>query len=215
MPSYCCAFSDFPQSHYIVLSSFLFPFACASWWCSLFLVFLRFSGSNLFLLSYLLLSHRSRISAVTQGFFFWWCFAKDLTGCFSHCCVESGDHWIHVCIFIVHDGEMCELPTYLSLEDFQHNGSFSFSRSNSSLLCFGLLILFRWMWKVIIINVTSPHQNFGECITVSRISKTCVQWFCTLQKTALLMYLVLDHSSAMKCKPVGSHDKLWPMCWDS
>ena len=47
-------------------------------------------------------------------------FAKDLTGCFSHCCVEGGNHWIHVCIFIVHDGERCKLPAYHSLEGFQH-----------------------------------------------------------------------------------------------
>ena len=32
-------------------------------------------------------------------------FPKDLTGCFSHCFVECGDHLVHVCIFIVHDGE--------------------------------------------------------------------------------------------------------------
>ena len=50
------------------------------------------SGSNRFFLSSLLLSHRSRISAVTQGFFLLTMFAKDLTGCFSHCCVEGGDH---------------------------------------------------------------------------------------------------------------------------
>ena len=29
--------------------------------------------------------------------------AKDLTGCFNHCCVEGGDHSIHVSIFTVHD----------------------------------------------------------------------------------------------------------------
>ena len=51
------------------------------------------SGSNFFFLSSLLLSHRSRISAVIQGFFFLLTmFAKDLTGCFSHRCVEGGDH---------------------------------------------------------------------------------------------------------------------------
>ena len=43
------------------------------------------SGANLFFLSSLLLSHRSRIYAVTQGFFLLTMFAKDLTGCFSHC----------------------------------------------------------------------------------------------------------------------------------
>ena len=34
------------------------------------------SGSNLFFLSSLLLSHRSRISAVTQSFFFWRCLPR-------------------------------------------------------------------------------------------------------------------------------------------
>ena len=32
-------------------------------------------------------------------------FAKDLTGCLSHCCVEGGDHWIYVCIFVAHGGD--------------------------------------------------------------------------------------------------------------
>ena len=52
------------------------------------------SCSNLFFLSSLLLSHGSRISAVTQVFFLLTMFAKDLTGCFSLCCVEGGDHRI-------------------------------------------------------------------------------------------------------------------------
>ena len=83
------------------------------------------SGSILFFLNSLLLSHRSRISAVTQIFFF---FSDDVCqgshGCFNHCCVEDGDHWIQVCVFIVHDGERCKLPTYHSLEGFQHIGIF-------------------------------------------------------------------------------------------
>ena len=37
------------------------------------------------------------------------------SGCFSHCCVEGGDHWIYVCIFVAHDGERCKLPAYHSL----------------------------------------------------------------------------------------------------
>ena len=49
-----------------------------------------------------------------------------------------------------HDGERCKLPASHSLEGFQHLGSFSFSRSNLSFVCFGLLILFRRRWKVII-----------------------------------------------------------------
>ena len=72
------------------------------------------------------------------GFFLLTMFAKNLTGCFSHCCVEGGDHWICVCIFVAHNGEKCKPPAYHSLEGFQHVGmlgSFSFSRSNSSLVC--------------------------------------------------------------------------------
>ena len=46
------------------------------------------------------------------------------SGCFSHCCVEGGDHSVHVCIFIVHNGERCEPPAYHSLEGFQHIGIF-------------------------------------------------------------------------------------------
>ena len=48
------------------------------------------SGSNLFFLSSLLLSHRSRISAVIKGFFS----SDDVcqAGCFSHCCVEGGNY---------------------------------------------------------------------------------------------------------------------------
>ena len=30
------------------------------------------------------------------GFFVLTMFTKDLTSCFSHCCVEGGDHWIYV-----------------------------------------------------------------------------------------------------------------------
>ena len=84
------------------------------------------SGSNIFFLSSLLLSQRSRISAVTQVvfffFFFWRCLPR--TGCFSHCCVEGGDHWIYVFIFVAYDGERCKPPVYYSLEGFQHVGIF-------------------------------------------------------------------------------------------
>ena len=54
--------------------------------------------------------------------------AKDLIGCFIHCCVEAGDHWIQDCVFIVHDGERCKLPSYHNLESL---GSFSFLRSSA------------------------------------------------------------------------------------
>ena len=47
-------------------------------------------------------------------------FAKGLTGCLSHRCVEGGDHWIYVGTFVVHNGERCKPPAYHSLEGFQH-----------------------------------------------------------------------------------------------
>ena len=56
------------------------------------------------------------------GFFLLTMFANDLSSCFSHCCVEGGDHWIHVCIFIIHNSKRCKLPAYHSLESFQHIG---------------------------------------------------------------------------------------------
>ena len=84
------------------------------------------------------------------GLFLLTMFAKDLTGCFSHCCVQGGDHWTQVCVFIVDDGERCKLSTYRRLEGFNTLGSFSFLMSNLSLVSFGLLILFRRRWKVII-----------------------------------------------------------------
>ena len=51
-------------------------------------------------------------------------FVKALTGCYSHYCAEGGDHWIHVSISIVHDGERYKLPAYHRLEGFRHTGIF-------------------------------------------------------------------------------------------
>ena len=78
------------------------------------------------------------INVIKMSNFAWWfwslrftCsyhfqFAKDPTGCFSHCSVEGGDHWMQICIFINHDGERCKLPTCHSLEGFRHIGIFQF-----------------------------------------------------------------------------------------
>ena len=77
MPSYCCSSSDFLQSHYtVLLSSFFFSLFHAPLDVVHFLVFLRSFRLNFFLLSSLLLSHRSRISAVIQSFFFWRCLPR-------------------------------------------------------------------------------------------------------------------------------------------
>ena len=85
-----------------------------SWYAFLLLFFLRFSslaffkhllmllftslyfsassGSNLFFLSSLLFVTQIKNFCSDPGFFLLTMFAKDLNGCFSHSCVEGGDH---------------------------------------------------------------------------------------------------------------------------
>ena len=65
------------------------------------------------------------------GFLLLTMFAKDLTGCFSHCCVGGGDHRIYVCICVAHDGQRCKPPAYHSLEGFQHVGIFQLFQDRS------------------------------------------------------------------------------------
>ena len=104
MPSYCCSSSDFLQSHYtVLLFSFLLPFSCTSWCCSLPCIFqiLQIQINSL------------KNFCSDPGFFLLMMVAKDLTGCFSHCCVEGGDHRVQIYIFIVHNGERCKLPAYI------------------------------------------------------------------------------------------------------
>ena len=107
------------------------------------------SGSNLFFLNFLLLSRRSRISAVTQGLFFWRCLPR-ISLVVSVTAVLCGNHRIHFCVFIIHDGERSKLLAYHSLESIQHIWIFQPFRSNLSLVCFGSLILFWRRWKAII-----------------------------------------------------------------
>ena len=95
-------------------------------------------------------------------------FAKDLTGCLSHCCVEGGGHWLYVCIFVAHDGERCKPPPIIAWKLSNTLGSFSFSRSNLSFVCFGLLIFFRWRRKVIISKSWS--------LPMLMLLLACLQW---------------------------------------
>ena len=99
------------------------------------------SGSKLFFLSSLPIVAQTKNFCMDPGFILPAMFAKDLTDCFSHCCVEDGNHWIHICIFIFHDGERCKLPAYHTWKVSNTLGSFRFSRSNLRLVCFGLLVL--------------------------------------------------------------------------
>ena len=104
-----------PQIFFSLTTLFSYPVFFCLFHAPLMLLFTSLyfsdpSGSNRFFLSSLLLLHWSRISLVTQNFFLLAMFAKDLTGCFNHCCVEGGDHRIHVCVFIIRDGDRCKLP---------------------------------------------------------------------------------------------------------
>ena len=86
--------------------------------------------------------------------FFLTMFAKNLTGCFSYCCVEGGDYWVHVCSLFM----MVRVANFLPVTAWKVSnilGSFSFSRSNLSLPYFGLLILFRRKREVIISKLWS------------------------------------------------------------
>ena len=139
MPSYCCSSSDFLQSHYtVLLSSFLLPFSCTSWCCcSLPCIsqILRVQIVSFSVLSF---------CRTDQEFLQWSrVFSSDDVCQGSHwpfnCCrVEGGDHWLKVCVFIVHDGERCKFATYHSLEGFQHIGIFQLFEVKLESCVFGL-----------------------------------------------------------------------------
>ena len=87
------------------------------------LYFSHLSCSNLLFHSSLLLSHWSRISAVTQGSFFcrW---SPRIWLVISVTAVEDRNRRVHVCIFIIYSGERCKRPACHCLEGFQHFGIF-------------------------------------------------------------------------------------------
>ena len=154
MPSYCCSSSDFLQSHYTVpLSSFLLPFSCTSWsCCSLPCIFSDPSGSNRFFLSYLHWSHRSRISAVTQVFFFWRCLPKillavSITAVLKVVMIESRS--VSSLSMMVRGANF---PPIIAWKVSNTLGSFRFSRSNLSLVCF-------WLADSFQANVEGHHQQ--------------------------------------------------------
>ena len=203
MPCYCCSSWDFLQSYdTVLLSSFHLPFQWPLDVVVHLLVFLRSFTFKSFFCS-LLLSNRSRISAVTQVFFSWRCLQKDLTRCFSHCCVEGSDCWTHVCIFITHDGERCK--PIIAWKVSNTLGSFSISRSNLSQVCFGLLILFRRRWKIIISKSGSlPMSASGKLLVLARSSsashghflclllENLMFWQCS-QLTSTALNLIRSH----------------------
>ena len=138
------------------------------------------SGLNRFSLSSLLLSHRSIISAVTQGFFFWWCLprislAVSITAVLKVVIIESRS--VSSLSIMVRGANF---PLITAWKVSNTLGSFSFSRSDLSLVYFCLLILFRRRWKVIISKSWS--------LPVSAPGKLCVlamftpDWKCFLTR---------------------------------
>ena len=83
------------------------------------------------------------------GFFLLTMFAKNLTGCFSHCCVEGGDRCIYVSSLLMMV-RGANFPPIIAWKVSNTLRSVSFSRLNLSLVCFGLQILLRRRWKIII-----------------------------------------------------------------
>ena len=90
---------------------FFFPFSCTSWcYCSLLYISQILQPFRLksFLSQFSPFVTHIKIFCSDLGVLLLTVFAKNLTGCFSHCCVEGGDHWVHVCTLIVLDGERCK-----------------------------------------------------------------------------------------------------------
>ena len=58
------------------------------------------------------------------------------------CLDEGGDHWIQVCVFITLMVRGANFPPIIAWKVSNTLRSFSFLRSNLSLVCFGMLILF-------------------------------------------------------------------------
>ena len=91
----CCSAPDCVQSYYIILlSSFLLPFSFTSWCSVYFLVFLRSVRFEFFVSHFSPFIAQIKNLCSDPGFFLLMMFAKDLTGCFSYCCVQGGDHCI-------------------------------------------------------------------------------------------------------------------------
>ena len=145
MHFYCCSSWDFLQSHYTVLLSaflFFFLFHAPLDVISHLLVFLRSILRGRSFLSHFcpFVAQIKLFSAVTQGSLFWWCLPR----------ISVAVSVTAVLKTVIIDGERCKLPAYHSLEGFQHTGIFQLSEVKLRLVRFGLLILFRRRWKVII-----------------------------------------------------------------
>ena len=167
MPSYCCSSSIF----FSLTTLFSYPLSFSLFHAPLdvvvyFLIFLRSFRFQSFLSQFSPFVAQIKNFCSDPGFFLLTMFAKDLTGCFNHCCVEGGDHWMYVCIFVAHDGERCKPPAYHSLEGFQHVGIFQLSEVKLESCVLACWFFFRRMRKVIISKSWSLLMSAPEKLRV-------------------------------------------------
>ena len=152
MPSSCRSSSDFLQSHYtVLLSSFLLPFFQVPLDVVVhFLVFLRPSRVKSVLCQF------SPVVAQIKNFCSDVC--KDLTVVLKVVIIESMPASSLLMMVIG-----ANFPPITAWKVSSTLAYFSFSRSNLSLVCFGLLILSRRRWKVTISTLWSlPVSALGK-----------------------------------------------------
>ena len=144
MPSYCCSSSEFLQSHYTVLpSSFLLPFSCTSWCCcslpfiSQILQVRIFSFSVLSIVTQIKKTNKQTNKQKTNLCSDPGLFLLTVTAALKVVIIESRSASL---LFTMARG--ANFPPVTAWKVSNTLGSFSFSMSNLSLVCFGLLILF-------------------------------------------------------------------------
>ena len=118
-------------------------------------------------------------------------FAKDLTGCFSHFCVEGGDHWIYVCIIVAHDDESCK-PAYHGLEAFQHIGIFQLFEVKLESCVFWLADFFSGKGG----RSSSASRDHFQCLLL----ESFVFWQCSL---------LIGSASPLECNQSSCGVWLW------
>ena len=154
-PSCRFSCSSYLQFHMIVLLSRSFFALLIS--CVIFLLtslyFAAPSGSHFLLFNSLLLSQRSRMSAVTHGFF--WYF------------VEGVGQQVHVGIFVIHYDKGCKFPTYHCFECFCFIRFFTFLGVK--------LVFFCWLWFAdpLQANVAVCHQQLMITSDICSLKASC------------------------------------------
>ena len=205
MPSYCCSFSDFLQSHHtVLLSSFLLPLVCTSWcWfphpciSQIFQVWIC-SFSFVFFC-------RTDQECLQWPFFFlfWGCMSRislavSVTAVLKVVITESRS--VSSLFIMVRGASFWQIIAWKVSNILE---SFDFSRSNLSLVCFGILLLCRRRWKIII-NKSRSLYVFQK--------HTLVNVFCQCS-------LLIGSASSLECNQSGcdvvhlgyamSMDALW------